>query len=183
MPALLNRLITAEEFDRELVHRDGIELVSGIVVPTVSTDPTKGMVCVNVASILGEFVKRHKLGYVMSDGTSIRTGPRTVLSSDICFLSYDQHPKDRPLPLGMVVPPCDLVVHIKAECQGMNELCEKSHRYLEAGVRWVMLINPDDETATVMHYVAETQIFTAAETLRIFDILPGFAVRVGEFFE
>jgi Uma2 family endonuclease len=59
----------------------------------------------------------------------------------------------------------------------------KARGYIVAGVTAVMVVVPEDETATVYRLNEFHQTFHNGDELTLPDVLPGFAVPVKRFFE
>lgn len=59
----------------------------------------------------------------------------------------------------------------------------KVGEYLEAGVGVVCVLDEMTQTAHVYRPDKVVQVFTVDQELTLPDVLPGFAARVGKFFE
>ena len=177
--------VTAEEFVKLHGHESGVELVKGRVVRCPMPGVKHGEVCLNAGSIIRDFVKRHGLGRVVSNDTSVRTGtsPDTYRGGDICFISYAVLPKDREPPEGPFEQPPELVVEVRSPTDRLNQLTAKATEYLEAGVKAVVILDPKTESAAVFRMDELPQRFSNGDELSFPDILPGFAVAVRTFFE
>jgi Uma2 family endonuclease len=64
----------------------------------------------------------------------------------------------------------------------MIEALAEVAMYLQAGVRLVWLVDPDERTATVFQPDAPLVKLREGDTLDGGDILPGFRVQVAEIF-
>ncbi|MFO0851416.1 MAG: Uma2 family endonuclease [Gemmataceae bacterium] len=109
-------LMTAAEFIARHGHESGVELVRGYLVRLPMPGGRHGEVCDNAAALFRGFVKPNGLGRTMTNDTFVRTriDPDTYRGADVCYLSYERWPKDRPLPDGPLETPPDLVVEVKA---------------------------------------------------------------------
>lgn len=180
-----NPKVSGEEFLR--LHGDdtGVELVNGIVVRTPMPGSKHGEVCVNAVLLIGNFVKRHKLGRVMSNDTFVRTRtePDGFRGADVVFVSYETLPADQPTPKGPLTPPLELVVEVRSPSDSFAEMSTKAYEYLEAGVKVVLVLDPETESAGVFRPTELPQRFHNGDTVTVPDILPEFAVPVAQFFE
>lgn len=180
MPAAL---LTAEEFYARY-GRGGYELVKGLVKEIPMPGARHGKVCVKVARLLDEFVEANSLGHVLSNDTLVllRRGPDTMRGSDVCFVSFDTLPKDA-VPDGPLEVIPELVFEVRSPSDYWTEVLEKVLDYLKAGVKVVVVFDPKTTTASVFRPNDLQDIFQADQSLAVPDVLPGFAIQVGKFFE
>lgn len=177
-------LMTGEEFVRIDGH-ERMALIDGILVqepdrPSV----THGEICGNVLGELRNFVKPNKLGRVCGNDTSVRLkrSPDTVRGPDVCFFSTARMPPgQRPEGVTDVIP--ELVVEVRSPSNTWAELLAKVALYLEVGVTAVMLVVPEDETATVYRLNEFHQTFHNGDDVTLPDVLPGFTIPLNRFFE
>jgi Uma2 family endonuclease len=78
-----------------------------------------------------------------------------------------------------VVP--ELVVEVRSPSDRWTRVFAKVTEYLGAGVTAVCVVDPAGETATVYRDNQPPQAFAADAELTLPDVLPGFRVRVAEF--
>lgn len=177
-------LMTAEEFLKLHGHECNVELVKGRVVRYPMPGGKHGTVCLNAAILIGGFVKRTGLGRAMSNDTFVRTGsgPDTFRGADVCFLSYARLPKEQETPDGPIPAP-DLVVEVRSPTDRMKQLSEKAYEYIDAGVAVVVVLLPETKTAAVFRNDELPVRLDGTAELTLPDVLPGFAVPVGAFFE
>ena len=112
MPAVLNKLMTAEEFAAQPQSIDGWkeELHRGEVIRTPIAKCLHGGVQATIGSLLLGAVRLHKLGWVtISSGVVIERNPDSVFAPDVAFTRIgrlqellDEYPE---------IPP-DLVVEV-----------------------------------------------------------------------
>jgi len=175
-------LMTVNEFMRLHGNEPGVELVRGRVVRLPMAGLDHGEVCVTACLILGGFVKAHGLGRVMSNDAIVPTGEHSARGADVCFFSYNRLPKNVPTPRVADVPP-ELVIEVRSPTDRMKAIAEKIDEYLEAGVDVVVLLEPAVQVATVFRKDADQRQLSSKDELSLPDVLPGFSVRVGQFFE
>jgi Uma2 family endonuclease len=85
---------------------------------------------------------------------------------------------------GMITTAPDLCVEVVSPTNTWAEVFTKVGEYLGIGVPAVVVLDPDTATASVYRNQPGNaqQIFHAADTLTLPDVLPGFAVEVKKFF-
>jgi len=176
-------LLTAEEFYTRY-GRGGYALVKGVVTEVSMPGGRHGKVCVKVAYELEAFVRANPLGHVMSNDTLVvlRRGPDTTRGSDVCFVSFDTLPKES-VPDGPLTVIPELVFEVRSPSDPWTEVIEKMLDYLKAGVKVVVILDPKTQSASVFRPQDRQEMLEADQTLTIPDVLPGFAVVVGRFFE
>jgi Uma2 family endonuclease len=177
--------VTAEEFLRLHGDDSGVELVDGQIVRTAMPGFEHGDICGNAYAVLREFVKAQGLGRVLANDTFIRTrtNPDGFRGADVCYVSYERYAKDLPRPKGPVVPPIELVVEVKSPSDTILEMTNKATEYLAAGVKVVMVLDPETESAAVYRADEFPHRFHNGDSVVLPDILPGFSVPVAKFFQ
>ncbi len=178
-------LVSAEEFLRLHGDDSGVELVDGQIVRTAMPGFEHGDICGNAFAILREFVKARGLGRVLANDTFIRTktNPDGFRGADVCYVSYERYAKELPRPKGPVVPPLELVVEVKSPSDSILEMTNKATEYLAAGVKVVMVLDPETESAAVYRADEFPHRFHNGDSVVLPDILPGFSAPVAKFFE
>jgi len=175
-------LMTAAEFVAryENVHA---ELVKGVVQEYPVPYPHYGKVCLTIGALLWQHVQEHDLGHLMSNDSWIQTGrnPDTIRGADVCYFSYDRLPRGE-VPRGLLPVVPDLVVEVRSPSDRWGDLFGKVGDYLKAGVRVVVIIDPDTATASVYRSEEFQQIFHNGDAVTLPDVLPGFTVPVERLF-
>lgn len=175
-------LMTAEEFAR----RHGgeyVELIDGKVEAIPMPKTPHGKACFKAAYLIGGFIEQHGLGLVCTNDTFVltRRDPDRVRGADVCYWAKDRVPPGD-LPDIITAPP-DLVVEVRSPTDTWTKAFAKVVEYLEAGVRVVVLIDPDSATASVYRPEELQQIHDNGDELTLPDVLPGFAAPVRRFFD
>jgi Uma2 family endonuclease len=137
----------------------------------------------NVARLIGEHVRQHHLGRVLTGdpGFFTRGDLRTVRGPDVAFLSYERLPAGQlPRGFGAVAP--DLVVEVLSPSDSASEVRDKAREWLAFGVRTVWLVDPERRRVEVWEGTT-TRLLTAADTIDGGLGLPGFKSSVAAFFE
>ena len=174
---------TATEADLlRFVERDHrlCELVDGTLVEK-TMGYEEGLVEVQIIMIVGSFVRSRKLGVVGGPSTTMRLLPNAIRLPDVAFISAERHgSRDRGAAVPRIAP--DLAIEVLSKGNSRREMALKLAEYFEAGTRLVWYVEP--RTKTVDAYTSPTNVTRLAEsdTLDGGDVLPGFEVRVAEFF-
>jgi Uma2 family endonuclease len=178
-------LVSGDEFLLSHGDESGIELVNGIIVRSPMPGLEHGEVCGNAYHYIREVVKRGNLGRVMTNDPFVRTrtNPDGCRGADVLYISYDTLPADLPTPKGAITPPLELVVEVRSPSDTVPQMAAKAFEYLEAGVKVVLVLDPDTASAGVFRLNELPQRFHNGDTVTLPDVLPGFAVPVVRFFE
>lgn len=177
--------MSADEFLRDHGDDSGIELIDGQIVRLPMPGLEHGEVCANVAILIGAHVKANRLGRVFSNDSFIRvrSNPDAVRGPDVMFIGYRTLAADLPTPKGAFTPPLELVAEVRSPTDSIREMTRKADEYLEAGVRVVLIFDPDTDSVGVFRPDELPQRFHNGDEFTLPDILPGFAVPVAKFFE
>ncbi|MGO9600898.1 MAG: Uma2 family endonuclease [Isosphaeraceae bacterium] len=177
-------LLTAQEFERRTDPGYPEELVRGRIVTMPPPGRRHGQVCAQVVYLLRRFLEEHELGHVLSNDSGVITerGPDTVRGPDIAFYSYDRIPKG-PLPpsYGPEIP--ELVFEVRSPGDRWREITIKAGEYLSAGVSFVVILDPDAQTAVVYGGDQPPRMLGPDDELAFPELLGAFRVKVGRLFE
>ena len=184
--AELTRPMTAE--DLMDCPDDGIErdLIRGELRerPITRRDPEHSGVESTIAYFLKDWLRRNpEVGGKVHSGEAgfrLRRDPDTFVGIDVAYVSPQQVvARDRSLKF-YDGPPV-LAVEILSPSDQHGDVSEKVRLYLEVGtIAWV--IDPDFETVAVHRPGRKVEIFTTDHELSGEPYLPGFRVKVVEFF-
>lgn len=177
-------LLTAEEF-RQLPD-DGVprELVRGKVVEMSLPAPKHGYFCGNISGILREHVRPRRLGRVMTNDSGVVTerGPDTVRGGDVVYFSFERLPPG-PMPEGYLAVVPEIVFEVRSPTDRWVRISTTVAEYLNAGVLFVCVLDPQSETLTVYPADDFPNTLDCEDELTFPGLLPEFCVRVGEFFD
>lgn len=178
------RLITAEEYARMPDMGVPTELVRGEIVELNQPGFRHGKVCSRAVRLLGNFADERELGHVVSNDTGIitETDPDTVRGGDVWFISYQKLPKDAEEPSGYLDVLPDIVIEVLSPSNTRSTVLTKLGEYLAAGVPVVCVLDPSNMSAHVYRPDQPDVVLKATEDLTFPDVLPGFCVKVREFF-
>ena len=163
---------------------DHFELVDGELLET-EMGGKSSWVGLEVAARLREFAKRRKGSWAFSEGAGYRCFPDEfdkVRRPDASFIESGRLPDNR-LPDGHILIPPDLAVEVISPNDIYYRVEQKVREYLDAGVRMVWLVNPDDRTVRVFSKGEHISVQLGPDDeLTGGEVMPGFSCRVGELF-
>jgi Uma2 family endonuclease len=177
--------MTAEAYGKLPDLRYPTELVRGQIKVMNQPYPEHGDICAEIARLLGNYVKAHKLGRVVSNDSGVITErkPDTVRGPDVAYYSNERVPPGRLRKRRYLDVVPELAFEVKSAFDRWSEINEKIAEYLKAGVLAVCVVDPETDTVQV-HCPDKPMRFVAAdEELNLPDVLPGFRVTVRELFE
>ena len=177
-------VMSAEDFLQKHGDERGVELVRGIVRRKTIPGARHGLVCQRTSFQIGLYLQKHDIGYLFTHDTFVRTEqyPTTFRGPDLQFMSYGRMPKGT-VPTGVPDVAPELVVEVRSPSDSWKALTRKALEYLDADVKVVVLIDPEDQSATVFRSDGKTQTIGIDGTLTIPELLPDFAVTLKSIFE
>ncbi len=158
------------------------ELVRGKLAFMSPTGYIHGIVEVDIASVLRDFVRRHKLGKVLGGEVGIYTqrNPDTVRGADVAFISYQRLSKVKS-PNYLDIAP-ELVVEILSPNNRWGEISEKIDEYFAIGVQIVWIADPKHRQIFAYSSPTILQRFKTEDRIGGGTVLPGFSASVAELF-
>jgi Uma2 family endonuclease len=177
------KLMTAEEFGKRPDPGYPEELVRGRIVPGKYADLRHGWVCSQAAWRFGEHLEKRDLGHLVGlSGLLTERDPDTVRAVDLSFYGYDRFPRGLP-PEGYGPGMPDWAVEVVSAFDRWPDVLAKVAEFLNAGVRLVVVLDPDSQTAHVFGADDAPRMLGAEDELTLPGVLEGFRIRVGRFFE
>lgn len=160
------------------------ELIEGRIVRMAAAGRRHGRVSLNIGAIIREHVRKHDQGEVSGTETGfiIRRNPDTVRAPDVAFVAKARLPDDSTDAGFWPIAP-DLAVEVVSPSDTWTDVVIKAHAWLGAGVQLVWVVDPEARTTHVFspgHPVIE---LSGADEVSGENVLPGFRVRVAEFFD
>jgi Uma2 family endonuclease len=132
--------------------------------------------------LLGDFVRRNGLGFVLGSDGMARLAPGLVRIPDVSFISWEQLP-DRQVPrIPMLRFAPRLAVEVLSPSNTPKEMERKLHDYFEAEVRLVWYVDPVERTVKVFTAADQSRLLREDENLDGGAILPGFVLPLKELF-
>ena len=184
LPRISNKkqLITGEEFFW-MNEVEQAELVKGEVVHMPPPGYIHAFTEHHFSRILGNYVRQHKLGYVMvgEGGVYTKRKPDTVRGIDVAFISHERLAQVKSQTYLDVAP--ELIVEVLSPNDRWSNITDKLEEYFAIGVKVVWVADPRKRYIYVYRSPAEVKRLTANDELSGGDVLPNFRVPVAEFFE
>ena len=133
--------------------------------------------------LLSPFCQQHGLGRAVGEVHFRMPGSRNDRRPDVAFVSFDRWPRERGVPRtrALAVAP-DLAVEVVSPTDVLFDVIAKLHEYFRGGVRQVWLVFSNVEQIYVYTSPAAVRVLNRGDTLTADDLLPGFAVPVGDLF-
>jgi Uma2 family endonuclease len=157
------------------------ELVDGILVEK-AIGAYESMLAMEIACLLKNFVKPHKLGTILGADGMLKLAPGLIRIPDVAFLSMSKFPKGR-FPRGAAAPLApDLAVEVLSPSNTVKEMKEKLEDYFAHGARLVWYVDPETRTVDAFTGVNARQRYTANEKVSGGEVLPGFELDIHELF-
>jgi len=179
------KIYTIEEFMGLPLSAKRLELVEGELLEMPPTGDEHGVICLNIASELRAFARRHNLGKVwVTTGFVIdSTTPKpTVREPDVAFVISQRVP---PTGKGAVPVPPDLVVEVTSPSDESAEITRKIQQYQKAGVPLIWQVYPDKQEVHIYRLSTNLQFETRnnQQELEGEALLPDFKLKVSAIFE
>jgi len=174
------RLWTVEDVEQLPDDDFRYALIRGVLYRMPPRKPKHGRVVGGVAWLLKGFVDEHRLGEVYDQsGFILEDDPDVLLGPDLAFVRADRVPADED-EYPRLAP--DLVVEVVSPSDTGPSVGEKTAIYLQAGVRMVVVVDPQRRTVRVRRPGGGDRLLTEADEWDGEDVLPGFWVPVARLF-
>jgi Uma2 family endonuclease len=177
------RLVTAEELAR--LPDDGYryELVEGRLIRMSPVSFDHGRIVVRIGFLLSRHLEQQPVGVIGADiGFKLASNPDTVRGPDIAFIKNERVPS--PGGRGFFKGAPDLVIEVLSPDDRPGETGAKIEGYLARGVSLVVVVDPDDRTATMFRpKVAKMTLTSETDVLDLSDVIAGFRCQLREIFQ
>jgi Uma2 family endonuclease len=176
------RPITIQEFET-LPLEGRWELIDGEPVEMTPSADESSSIGATILGFLAQHVRAGRLGRLYgADGGFVLFPDRpTVRVPDVAFVRAERMPQGQARKSFPRLAP-DLVVEVLSPSDRTSEVVVKLEMYQEAGVPLIWLVDPDNETVTVIAAGHPTRVLKQGDTLDGGDVLLGFTVPVAEIF-
>jgi Uma2 family endonuclease len=177
-------LVTVDDLARIADVLGPCELVKGEIIPMSPGGLEHSMVSNRAAFLLESHNRTRRVGRVLTNeaGIVVARKPDTVRGADVAFISYQRLSKDAP-PRGFLQQPPELVIEVFGDDASWAKMDEKIADYHGAGVDVVWVLDPRARTLHAHPRGAARVLLRESDTVSADPYMPGFACRVGEFFE
>src|SRR6267143_149533 len=178
------QLMTADELLAKPPDGFVYELIKGELIK-VSPPPghEHGLVAMNIAGPLFEYVKTKNLGnvYAAETGYLLEEDPDTVRGADVSFVSRERIEKAKPVQ-GYWKGAPDLAVEVISPSDTVGRIEGKVAEWLDSGARMVWVVSPKLHIVTIYRSRTDIVTLTEKDTLDGGDVVPGFQINVAEIF-
>jgi Uma2 family endonuclease len=172
--------VVPDEFD----NADHYEIIDGVRVELPPMSAKSSVLASRLAHLINLFSMPARLGEAHPEILfKLPLDRDRNRRPDVAFVSYARWPKDRSLPdtnAWDVLP--ELCVEVVSPTDRAEEVREKVEEYFEAGVRLVWVIYPRLRVVDVFESRVTGRILRPADTLDGGPVLPGFALKLADFF-
>jgi Uma2 family endonuclease len=157
------------------------ELVDGVLVEK-AMGIQESFLAVFLAGLLGEFARRHDLGFVLGADGMARLAPGLVRIPDVSFISWDRVPDRRVPRVSMLGFGPDLAIEVLSPSNTPQEMERKLNDYFRAKVQVVWYVDPRQRTVQVFTAADRFTLLREAQTLTGDPLLPGFTLALRDLF-
>lgn len=172
--------MTAEELMNLDDNSHRHELIKGELLTMPPPGYPHGTVTMNLAMLLGSYVKTHDLGVAAAEsGFKLETDPDTVLAPDISFTARDRVGTRSE---GYRLGPPDLAIEVQSPGDRKTQIDRKTALWLQHGAKSVWNVNLRTRTVEIVRADGERKLLHETDEL-VDDTVPGFRVQVSEIFE
>jgi len=177
-------LLSAEDFALVAHVLGPCELVKGEIIPMSPGGIRHSRITNRASSLLDAHCRPRKLGRVLSGeaGVIVARRPDTVRGADVAFISYNRLPREAAED-GFLQQPPELVIEVFGKDASWEKMEEKVAEYHTLGVELVWVLDPHTLTLRVYPRAASSQLLRDTDTASADPHVPGFNVRVAQFFE
>jgi Uma2 family endonuclease len=178
----VEKQLTADEFWEKYAGQR-VELVRGEPVEMTPTSHKHGVIVSRMTIYLGNYVIEHDLGELLGAETGflLRQDPDVLRAADIAFIAKERL-ADIEDPYKFTPFPPDLAIEVVSPYDRAGDVQAKVSDYLEAGVRLMWIIYPQQKQVVVHRPDGTSETLGAADTLTGGDVLPGFALPLARLF-
>lgn len=155
------------------------EIVNGQPEEKEMPGARHGIVAMRLAVKLGAFVIAQQLGEASTEA-NFKIG-RNERIPDLSFVAADRIPAEG-IPEGVWQISPDLAVEIISPNDLHDKVSHKVLEYLEAGVKQVWLVSPENRAVTIFRSMDQVQVIAGERNLESPDLLPGFSCALNEIF-
>ena len=143
-----------------------------------------GRIAQRIALLIGMHVAENRLGvlYAAETGFKIAASPDTVVAADVAYIQASRFEQIEDESRYLSIPP-DLIVEVMSPNDSFARTECKILRWLDAGCRLALLVDPESETVHAYRSRLNIQLISGSETLDCNDVIPNFRVSVCGFFK
>lgn len=175
---------TADELLNLPKGKERYELIRGELKTLAPAGNEHGVLALEFAAELRNFVKANKLGkvYAAETGFKLATNPDTVRAPDAAFISQARLDEVGPVQ-GYWPGAPDLALEVVSPNDLYTEVSEKVAEWLNAGSGMVVVINPRTKQVLVHARDFDVKVLALVDTLDGGDVVPGWQLPLRELFD
>lgn len=169
--------MTADELLRMPDDGSRYELVRGELRKMSPSGAQHSAIGMRIGARLATYILARKLGevYGADGGFRLERQPDTVLAADVAFVRAERFVDTAKFFEG----PPDLAVEVISPSDTFTDVEEKTRRWLSAGTRVVVVVNPRTQSVFVYR---ESGIEQVNDVLAIEDVVPGWKLPLSDLF-
>jgi Uma2 family endonuclease len=161
------------------------EILEGELFVSPSPMTKHQIISMNLAAILYQHVRKHKLGLVLSAPMDVILSRTNVVQPDLLFVSNQ---REKIITPKNIQGAPDLMVEILSETSEEQDRTAKKQIYARHGVKEYWLIDPDTETLEVYRLDSKTRILQHTATYQSDEafqstLFPGLKIKLSELWE
>jgi Uma2 family endonuclease len=174
-------LLTAEQFDNYPFEEDKrYELDEGELMEMTRPAYKHNQVLTVLTGELYLYFKGAHRGHILVSENLYAIAPITRLAPDVAVILGDRRKELNDAKVIPIIP--EIVVEVLSPRERSGRIQRKLNQYLQAGVKEVWFIDPEDRTAEIwIGPERPDRVLTTADFLSS-PLLPGFTLRVEELF-
>jgi Uma2 family endonuclease len=175
-------LLTADELE-QMPDDDSVqvELDEGELITMPPAGFDHGDYEGNIFALLKNYVRKHRLGKVLTGDTGFRLRDDIVRAPDVAFIRRERVEAVRHRGFGRGAP--DLAVEIFSPSNNVRQLMRKVKQYFAAGCHTVWIVYPERREVNVLEASGADRLLQGDDLLEAPELLPGFSVPVAALFE
>ena len=182
--SVAEKLLTIEEFTTLPDQGRRCELVRGRIVDLNPPQKRHGFVIAAISALMFEYLRKNGVGRVAVGDTGVVThrDPDSLRGADVAFYSFERAPigSTRTNPYGD--PPPEIVWEVMSSEDRWADVSEKIAEYLEAGVLFVAVVEPEVRNVHLYSAGANPRVLRKDDEIAFPGVLPDFRCRVADLF-
>lgn len=180
---MITQVNTAEQLAQMPSDGNRYELVQGVLNMMSPAGGRHGRVTVRINKLLAIHVDDHRLGetFAAETGFLLARNPDTVRAPDAAFVGQDKM-NTLEDDSGFLPFAPDLAVEVVSPNDTFADVENKAFAWLDSGTRLVLIVEPESETVHAYRSRSNIAVLKSTEVLDAMDAVPGWSVKVSEFF-
>jgi len=156
------------------------ELRHGVLIIMSPPSNRHGITIGNFFYVIGNHIKNNKLGEMTTNaGLILSRDPDDVTAPDIAVYLNDQLPiQSSPEGYSFTIP--NMVAEVRSKNDWQPEIDDKVERYLRAGVKLVLIVDPARRAVQIYRPVQPPVLLGATDIIDMSDLIPGLYVQVSD---